>query len=1474
MRQGLKTLLLIVLPCFPLFSQVYVEVKPFNPHIEVDKTPLRINAVPYELIGLELIAHSRNETADKTYLAGFTVFPGTTLPDFVWGWEDKNSPVEAGEKKQLSNIIYIHPKTEGIVTLSFWATLRLGENNFTDELRAQRYEIIINTKSNGLLPASLLSEPDFTPGLENTLTWVSAGNPENISEDAYYFDVQDPVNFHQSIRHLCKALNGDTLRTSFADLINGHTYGYFIRTDYQAPQRVISLSSRIVYSRQDNSAPDPVGKPLALEAEGEVEITWIPTLDTLSGVQRYDIYRALDTGGEMLVHSLDIVGPQPAQFRWYDATAEPGFPYYYRIRAVDLVGNVGDGEISDLIQLSGQVDLPGAPPRTDPAEVLLPNDPVNGRPFIAGAQDTVRFEPIDPRVQRIRFEAVRDRIEYLTNPPSMGGRYFDSGWIEAPFPPYWVFDYRYNGTVTVDVTGQVAYGGDGEELDHNFVDGHTYYRRLTLDFGTTQRADTGYVVPDCFAPSDIRNLRVDATIENPHLAEPDSGYTSWSMTLRWEGVTDAVSGFKRFHIYRKRLGMDAAFVELPLPESQWPALQYVDELSPMDLTVQNTTVLYRVTAEDHIGHKRSWSQTEWEAGERSLSAPILSFRGPDQNPYKIISDDSLFTSAGAVAYTIEGFDRQPVHQYLVSVNGVETMHTNNGQDTLLVPLPDVETVSIKARALYHGGRSSVWTDNKTVIRTRPIPPRSLQVKSDPDSWDGHIYLSWTKPAHDVVFYEVWRWQGSQDSVLVGIDSSQTAQISWTDYYAVDELSGEMKTPLTAYETYTYRVRKVNIFGDRSEFSNMDQSICNKPPQVVNHDIPIIDGSGYVFQVRWSRARPTLVGAGFKTQVRIYLDSLNNQISEKIIVDDDTTTMFRRAEPDHNYIFRIREIPNDTLYPATPWSKPYTVSNLLALEPFHVQPQPLGHIYVDWNSPDLISSYAVEAFQVCRDDTCFRVPHTVTSWMDSAKNLIHGQEYRYRVFALDSLGQIVAANAGTDTSDTGSVFIPEVNPYANKYFNDDSITVSWTWRDIHGNTISDTRGAKRCAVEASLSRSFPDHPDETVRTGPFEVTQEFTSMRVAIPRLGNRENENIYFRIRGEDAWGHPGDNVWSTRFYAIKNAIFDQVPPNPVTDLEVIATRSWYCCADTVISTLRWTGLGTEWHDSSKTGIWDALLANVASYELLRGDGKRLFSTPVVQGIGAYGRIDTLLNRTQNWSIVVIDSAGNQTVSPPSRNLAFIPTPEPPEPDQLRSCELIPVQTDSAGIEYFVEVAMDPDHFIFGYEVGGGEQIDRFLCQSPWLSELSYACTSGWGRIDLDSTWFRVKARRLWHDRWWESAWSYPAHFSAADQAINPKKILSDESLPEQFEIHQNFPNPFNAETKIAFEMPEAGDVQIHLYNINGERVRTLVNASYSAGHHQAIWDGRDETFQSAASGLYLVHVIIEADDQTHRKRFKMMMVK
>ena len=205
---------------------------------------------------------------------------------------------------------------------------------------------------------------------------------------------------------------------------------------------------------------------------------------------------------------------------------------------------------------------------------------------------------------------------------------------------------------------------------------------------------------------------------------------------------------------------------------------------------------------------------------------------------------------------------------------------------------------------------------------------------------------------------------------------------------------------------------------------------------------------------------------------------------------------------------------------------------------------------------------------------------------------------------------------------------------------------------------------------------------------------------------------------------------------------------------------------------------------------------------------------------------------------------------------------------------MIPVQTDSAGIEYFVEVAMDPDHFIFGYEVGGGEQIDRFLCQSPWLSELSYACTSGWGRIDLDSTWFRVKARRLWHDRWWESAWSYPAHFSAADQAINPKKILSDESLPEQFEIHQNFPNPFNAETKIAFEMPEAGDVQIHLYNINGERVRTLVNASYSAGHHQAIWDGRDETFQSAASGLYLVHVIIEADDQTHRKRFKMMMVK
>jgi hypothetical protein len=70
--------------------------------------------------------------------------------------------------------------------------------------------------------------------------------------------------------------------------------------------------------------------------------------------------------------------------------------------------------------------------------------------------------------------------------------------------------------------------------------------------------------------------------------------------------------------------------------------------------------------------------------------------------------------------------------------------------------------------------------------------------------------------------------------------------------------------------------------------------------------------------------------------------------------------------------------------------------------------------------------------------------------------------------------------------------------------------------------------------------------------------------------------------------------------------------------------------------------------------------------------------------------------------------------------------------------------------------------------------------------------------------------------------------------------------------LAQNVPNPFNPETTIAFNLPEAGPVRLTVYDISGKLVRTLVDEPREAGRHKVTWQGDDEAGHPVASGVYL----------------------
>ncbi|MCK5733566.1 MAG: T9SS type A sorting domain-containing protein, partial [Candidatus Latescibacteria bacterium] len=76
--------------------------------------------------------------------------------------------------------------------------------------------------------------------------------------------------------------------------------------------------------------------------------------------------------------------------------------------------------------------------------------------------------------------------------------------------------------------------------------------------------------------------------------------------------------------------------------------------------------------------------------------------------------------------------------------------------------------------------------------------------------------------------------------------------------------------------------------------------------------------------------------------------------------------------------------------------------------------------------------------------------------------------------------------------------------------------------------------------------------------------------------------------------------------------------------------------------------------------------------------------------------------------------------------------------------------------------------------------------------------------------------------------------------------------LPRSLALSPNVPNPFNGTTVIRFEIPGTGRVRLVLYNVLGQRVRTLVDTKHDAGTFAVRWDGKDDAGREVASGVYI----------------------
>lgn len=109
------------------------------------------------------------------------------------------------------------------------------------------------------------------------------------------------------------------------------------------------------------------------------------------------------------------------------------------------------------------------------------------------------------------------------------------------------------------------------------------------------------------------------------------------------------------------------------------------------------------------------------------------------------------------------------------------------------------------------------------------------------------------------------------------------------------------------------------------------------------------------------------------------------------------------------------------------------------------------------------------------------------------------------------------------------------------------------------------------------------------------------------------------------------------------------------------------------------------------------------------------------------------------------------------------------------------------------------------------------------------------------------------------------------DADMDPTGTIDDEPEPQGsgFSLGQNYPNPFNPSTTIGYQLPTSSRVDLSIYNVHGQKVRTLVDQTQSAGTYEVAWDGHDAHDVPVGSGIYFYR--LQADSgfsETRRMLF------
>jgi hypothetical protein len=113
---------------------------------------------------------------------------------------------------------------------------------------------------------------------------------------------------------------------------------------------------------------------------------------------------------------------------------------------------------------------------------------------------------------------------------------------------------------------------------------------------------------------------------------------------------------------------------------------------------------------------------------------------------------------------------------------------------------------------------------------------------------------------------------------------------------------------------------------------------------------------------------------------------------------------------------------------------------------------------------------------------------------------------------------------------------------------------------------------------------------------------------------------------------------------------------------------------------------------------------------------------------------------------------------------------------------------------------------------------------------------------------------------------------ASASPPVSVGPANAETQLPQEFALYQNFPNPFNPETVISYQIPEDAfvpqKVVLKIYNLQGQNVRTLVEDKQPPGTYTVFWDGKNDFGEIVSSGLYIYQIKIGRFIQNNKMIF------